>query len=249
MRYPICAMAMFLSLSLMGCSQNVLVPTPLAANQQTRAMVIGDKLTYDVTSSADMGTYFLKEIKGTDIISVEAASNHDRALPSKIVRTFDIKEVTNLDSGQSNTSIMWCGQDVSGTIYLLGMSKNGLDWGLVTDASYPVDTPSRLANGMAWSYTAHFSNGESLSQNSKIVGIERISTPAGEFDAYKVQVFIKDSEGLVITGYQWIRPELGSIKMDMVVSREKENHELKVHMVTILKSYRLVDKFRFKLFS
>jgi len=200
-------------LLMLGCNHRAAITTLSPSRQQNRAIVqVGDKAEYSINSSATnpLNNKDTIQVTGHRTYSVVASADHGRSVPSFITRTFDFQEDTEERAGsigKSRTVVTWFGQDAPGNLYMLGVSEDGVKWSFVTDANLAVYMPFQLQEGCSWQYVTHFDDGKTLSVSQKCVGMERLRTPAGDFDAYKVSANTT-WDGISYSGYTYISTNL-----------------------------------------
>jgi hypothetical protein len=203
------AMVVFL-LPLAGCGRNTSVASHQSGHRQSKTTpVIGDTAEHSLTTTTSIADQSPIAGHGQRKCTITDSANHGRSIPSHIIKTFDFREDTENQVGtrsKQRTFITWFGLDAEGNCYLLGESEDGMTWDVVTDAAPPMYMPSKLNVGASWSYTAHFASGATESVASTCVGMERVKTPSGGFQAYKLNSRI-ERKGANISGYIWVSPD------------------------------------------
>ena len=226
-------------LSAGGCGRKKsTIPTSLPKGEQTRALAVGDRMVYDLAVSVtnakgiNAGT-----AQGKVTVKVQKADKH-QPVPADVKKTYhisEVMEVQDIPTGQ----IAWVGQGTDGTIYFLGRLEQGKDWSLVQGKKLNVDTPAILADGKSWGYTTKLSGGKTETDTYKIVGTERVKTPAGEFEAYKAESETKLSDGRHAKGFIWLRPEFPRpIKIRLDLSNVKQLNRSITSVEQVLSSYK-----------
>lgn len=211
--YFLIIIATTLALSVLGCRHRAVATNTYTGQQQNMTMLhAGDKAEYSLNGNTQisLGANSLSQIQGTGhkTVTVVAGTNHGRAVPSYVVETFDIQSDNQEQAkgrSKSWTDVIWIGKDVSGNLYLLGESPDGAKWDVVTDTNAPLYMPSKLSVGYSWGYIAHFASGSTESLDMKCVGMEKLSTPVGEYNAYKVSETGTHTRLRVnLSGYIWL---------------------------------------------
>lgn len=217
------------------------MPTSLPRGERTRAISVGDKMTYDLTlSMTNPSGERVGPVQGSVSLEVRKGFKQGK-IPSEIKNTFHISEQFQIGATATGR-IAFVGQDADGAIYLLGRLDEGEDWTLVKDKDLKMDIPAVLSDGKSWGYTVHLSNGKTETDTFKIVGVENVKTPAGEFEAYKVKVETKVKDGKQENGYVWIRPEFPRpIKLRLDLSNKKTPEKGTTSLEQVLKSYKLAE--------
>jgi len=212
-KYIVAFGALVFPLVVLSCSQKGAVTSASSGRQGVRASAkVGDRAEYSLNFTTQIMTgnrsSIPAKVTGHKTVTVVASTNHGRSVPPQIVTTYDVRSDTQQQGrggSRSRTTIAWCGEDSSGNVYLLGESQDGVKWDVVTDINPPIILPSKLKVGDSWSYVAHLSSGSTESYAMKCVGVERLRTPAGEYDTYKVgRTGTHSGVGVTLSGYAWL---------------------------------------------
>lgn len=188
----------------------------LTPGQPPRPPVTGDTAKYvtKVWTGFD-NSQFRKDTD--DTLTIETGTNHAAAIPAGMIRTFDVKHVMKGNT-TSRTIITWYGEDAQNNNYLLGISPDGKEWDLVTDATPPMNCPGSLSVGMNWNYVVHLASGITMECTDKVVGTEWLSTEAGKFEAYKIEEKIATEITSLFgktktntTDYTWVSPQVDGL--------------------------------------
>lgn len=242
MKYLIGLVMAALLLSTIGCGHRKgVVPTSLPNAERTRALAVGDKMVYDLSVSWENAKGTVTSPKeGTLTIEVRNGFKHG-TIPSNIPKTYHVSEQLE-GQGSPTGQISWMGQDSEGALYFLGRLDQGIEWALVKDKEVKPDTPAVLADGASWSYTMHLSDGKTETDTYKVVGVEKVTTPAGDFEAYKTRTETKISNGTLVTGYVWLRPEFPrGVKAEQDITNTKSAKKITTHIQQVLSSYKLAE--------
>lgn len=242
MKYLIGLIMAALLFSSVGCGHRKSgVPESLSKGQNTRALVAGDKMVYDLDVNwEDAKGAPLGSKQGTVTIEVQKGFKHG-PVPADIKKTYHVSEQLE-GQGSPTAQINWMGQDAKGALYLLGRLDQSKDWALVTDKAIKPDIPDVLSDGASWGYTVHLSNGKTETNTYKIVGTEKVTTPAGDFQAYKTKTETKVSDGTVATGHVWLRPEFPrGVKLELKITNTKSAKKVTTHLSQLMKSYKLAE--------
>jgi hypothetical protein len=203
-------------LSCIGCSHRVAVTGSSSSRLVRTTPRVGDRAEYstidDTQVMAIRGMPIQSKMVGREVVTVLAGDNHGRPIPPYIVRTYEIRCDNEIESGgrdKSWTDSIWCGEDRLGNIYLLAESQDGVTWDLVKDARPPIVMPYKINIGDSWSYVAHLSSGGTESLDMKCICKEKLKTPVGEYEAYKISENTTSTDlGVSMSGYIWIAPSL-----------------------------------------
>lgn len=241
MRYLTGLIIAAILISAIGCGhkKSGAVPTSLPKGEQTRALTPGDTMTYDLSMSVtDAKGMTQGPILGATVVRVTKGFKHG-PLPSNIVNTYHVSDelpALKHPIGQ----IAWAGQDSKGATYFLGKLDQGKEWALVKDKEIKPDTPAVLSDGSSWSYTVHLSDGTTQTITNKIVGVEKVTTPAGDFEAYKTETENKQSDGRLAKGIVWLRPDLPRpVKVRLDLSNTNQPKGSITSIEQDLRSYKL----------
>lgn len=200
---------MVLAVALAGCSRHAATTTGRARGTSPQ---IGDKAVYSF-----QGIVFFQGARsgirstGRDEYTVIAPTGQVRAMSPPIVRVFDLAqdhEQRMFGRRRSSRLVIRLGQDSLGNLYLLGKSRDGRTYDYVTNTTPPLYQPAQITTGSAWQHAVSYSNGDTQSATYRCVGMERVKTQAGEYNAYKVSVDLKLSTSPRATGYVWISASL-----------------------------------------
>lgn len=242
MKYLIGLVMLAIIVSSVGCGHHKgEVPTSLRRGEKTRALAVGDKGVYDLAVSWVNPSGRTVDAKdGAVTIEIKEGFKHG-AIPANMPKTYHSDEQLDVQ-GSPSGQINWMGQDPEGAIYFLGRLDEGTEWSLVKDKDIKPDTPAVLQDGLSWSYTSHLSGGKTETTSYKITGMEKVMTPAGDFEAYKTQTETKISDGTLVRGTIWLRPEFPrGVKMIEDVTNAKSPKRIKTHIEEALKSYKLAE--------
>lgn len=195
-----------------GCGRRVAI----VPGQPPRAPMTGDTAKYvSKVSTGFDNSQFRNDTD--DTISVETGTNHADVIPTGIVQTYDLKIVTQSNTG-THKIITWCGDDAQSNTYLLGINKDDSGWDLVTDSTLPMVGPGSPSVGMTWGYVAHLASGVTMTYNGKVVGKEWLNTDAGKFETYKIaDNLVTETDSLLgkevtnTTGFTWVSPQVSDL--------------------------------------
>ncbi len=147
---------------------------------------------------------------------------------------------TRYSTGVRSRVTHWYGQNPSGALYFLGRRESGGDWAMARNPTQCQDVPPVLSKASSWGYTSRLANGRQETISYKIVGVEKVDTPAGVLTAYKTQWRATRTNGAKMSGYVWIRPEFPlGIKTDAYITSPSAPNTT-IHVVETLKSYHLL---------
>ena len=222
------------------------MPTSLPRGEHTRPLAVGDKMVYDFRLEAvDPKGQSLGGVQGTLTAEVQKGYKHG-PVPKKISKTYHISERLDMKGG-STAQIEWAGQASDGTLYFLGKLDEGKEWVLAKDSGLRTNIPAVLSEGSSWKSTLRLSNGKTETETCKVVGIEKVETPAGEFEAYKTKVESRASDGRRLSGYQWLRPEFPRpIKVRLDSWNTNTAKKGKQHIEEELESYKFAKQKRYR---
>ncbi len=243
MRYLAGLILIALLLCSAGCGRKSEgIPTSLRRGERTHALSVGDKIVHDLTvKSVNPKGKVVATTKGTITAEVRDGFKHG-PLPAGVAKTFHISEVLQIGSSAAG-QIDWTGQDSDGNIYFLGRLDEGTEWTLVTDKKGKTSIPAVLEEDASWEYTAKLSNGKTETDTFEVVGVEKVKTPAGEFEAYKTKIETKSSDGRRASGYQWLRPDLPRpVKISLDAWNTRTPKRGKQHAEAVMKSYEFAKE-------
>jgi hypothetical protein len=223
-----------------GCGpRTTSVPTNLTSGCQTRCMLPGDRMVFEVDmdqTDAEM----IKSDSGTIIKTVEKGKSHGPSFTGAIAQTVHVTHRTKYSAGMRGLVTHWYGQNPSGAVYFLGRCESGDDWAVAKNPTQCQDVPSVLSKASSWGYTARLTSGQREMIHYEIVGVEKVETPAGVFEAYKAHWRATRASGALMSGYVWVRPEFPlGIKTDAYITSPSAPGTT-IHVVESLKSYHLL---------
>ena len=224
-----------------GCGQHTAtVPKALTAGQHTRCMAPGDELVFDVSMTQTDVTVRQSD-RGTITKTIEAGTSHGPSYRGAIAQTVHVIHRGKDSAGARGRVVHWYGQNPSGAVYFLGRRESGASWAVARNATQCMDVPPILTGASSWGYTARLTGGHSETISYKIVGVEKVNTPAGVFEAYKTRWNATKADGTLMSGYLWIRPEFPlGIKTDTHITSAVAPGKT-VHVVENLKSYHFAN--------
>ena len=238
-KYLMSLMMVFVLLTV-GCGHRKgVVSNSLSPNEHTRQMAVGDKMVYDIDVAwLRPDGSVSNSASGTVKVDVREGYKHGN-VPRVIKRHFDVANTMEIGSSATG-EIDWLGQDADGAVYFLGRLSEGTEWALVKDTVPQLDLPAVLTDKSSWKYTMHLTNGPETNAGA-VIRLEKVKTAAGEFEAYKTEVSGVTSDGNVIKGYTWYRPEFPlGVKIEQTISNKK-NPKVITHYVQTLKSYQFAN--------
>jgi hypothetical protein len=223
-----------------GCGpRTTTVPANLTAGLHTRCMAPGDELVFNVTVER-IGETTRESDRGMITKTIEAGTSHGPSYKGAIAQTVHVVHRGQDSAGTRGRLIHWYGQNPSGAVYFLGRRESGAGWAVVKNAPQCQDVPPILTGASSWGYTARLTNGHSETISYKIVRLEKVTTPAGVFEAYKTQWSETKADGTLMSGYLWIRPEFPlGIKTDTYITSPAARGK-SIHVVESLRSYHLM---------
>ena len=229
---------------LTGCSRHPADDqSPILSMRATNSPRIGDKAVYSFKASmARQGVGSGIDVSGSAVYKMETARDDTGAKAPFLVRCFNLvqhQEQIRMGRGQSNTLIVRLGEDTAGNLYLLGKLREGKRWDFVTDTKPPLCMPAEIGSESAWQYTAHYASGSVESVAYSCLGSERVKTPAGEYNAYKLRVSMTFSQKPGATGYVWISPDLPHVfelRSELSSAGQDKAISQRTRIVTILES-------------
>lgn len=231
--------------AIVGCSrQGAVISNRLSKHSPE----IGDRAEYSIDGKVALfGTNVALQSTGRRTSRVVAPTNRRRPVPAYIVRSFDLREDQFQQIGgqraKRSTAVTRLGEDASGNLYLLGESLDGRKWEFTADATLPLYMPAEIRSDSAWGYAAKFDTGSEESVAYRCVGMERITTPAGQYEAFKISEKVTRSGLPSYAGYIWISPDLPyvlEVKLDVTSNDPVQGIPAKTEMDNTLESVRLV---------
>jgi len=172
-----------------------------SAAGKTRMLQPGDSWTYDVSGhSLNNQT---SSYSGTMTISITQETLNGES----VLAATDISNITFSGSSTSSSfsAVQYYQQDPStGDLMAYGRKEGNNPLVTVTDRPLPVIWPGSWEAGKTVSLNVHYSDGSADSGTYTVVGQETVTTPAGTFSAWKLDV----SSGPV-SGTSWFVPQLG----------------------------------------
>lgn len=202
-------LAVLCSLVLVGCGGGGESAPLTPPNGTFRMLRVGDTWTYDVSGTfTNLETGEKVSAVGTERIDIE---------PSDVEGTLAMKVTLNLTAGGRPIVMVehfLIGQDTDGTIYNLAkVTPNGIDM----LQSPIVIWRSPMSVGQVVDWTGQYVISGSITSGSyRVDSVERVSTPAGQFVAFKVTESEQElnSLGQQISSSKityWVVPQLGQV--------------------------------------
>lgn len=234
-----------------GCGRRASVLNAQSASPSWTLPKAGDTADYIIATSVQTvpgltpGTPTATQ--GRRKVTVSKATNHGRTIPASIEQDIEVKEEIAQTLGvlsKSSTVITWLGIDGQGNAYLLGESLDGVTWDVVTDSNPPQYMPATVSPGSSWSYCAHFASGNTESCTNSCTGTENITTPAGSFQAVKVDVTWSRTgmrgADVSLRGNKWLARELPyvlEIKTESNMASKVASMQFQAHSEETLQSF------------
>lgn len=205
-----------------------------------RMLRVGDTWTYDVSGTmTSLTTNEKVTVKGTTRLDVE---------PTNLAGALLLKQTLNITMDNRPLTQMEyfiVSQDYNGTIYRLsGMTLEGSD--LLLSPIIMFQSPMFIGQVVSW--TGQYVSGNVEIGSYRVDGVEKVSTPAGQFVAFKVSESgqMRDKFGNQIASYSetlWIVPQLGTVKKNrtatMVITIDYENIVVSASLTMLLKTYQI----------
>lgn len=213
-KYWVAIALIMMVFGIVGCSHKSSVTSATISQQGRTSAHIGDKVVYSLKFSESDGSNVRTLADGSRIYTIIAHKDHRRSLPSYIIKDYEVQAKLTMRRflrSKNDTMGMWLGEDAVGNTYLLGMSSDGESWDISSDANPQIYMPAKIKAGSHWKCVANCDTSITISFEFAYIGTERISTPIGDLDTYKLSAKSSFGNNGNLAGFIWMPVHLPTV--------------------------------------